>query len=67
MPILQAAFETYKKNPYGYNPHQFNYVEMVNENAKKIANSPKIKHWYETSEFIKKQKKIIKYDISRMD
>lgn len=53
VPILQAAFATYKKNPYGYNPHQSNYVEMVNQNAKKIAKSPEIQQWYNTSNFVK--------------
>ena len=51
-PILQAAFEDYKRDPRNYNPGQDNYVELVDKKANEAFNSPEIQNWYKTSRYI---------------
>lgn len=54
--VMEAAFKDYKTNPYGYNPKQKDYVQLVNQNARDIMNSPQIQQWYRTSPYAKGRK-----------
>lgn len=54
--VMEAAFKDYKTNPYGYNPGQKDYVQLVNQNARDIMNSPQIQQWYRTSPYAKGRK-----------
>lgn len=50
---IEDGFRKYKTNPYKYNPGQKNYVQLVNQNARNIMNSPQIRQWYKTSPYAK--------------
>ena len=50
---IEDGFRKYKTNPYKYNPGQKNYVQLVNQNARDIMNSPQIRQWYKTSPYAK--------------
>lgn len=56
MNVLEYGFRDYKNNPKKYNPKQPNYVQLVNQNARDIMNSPQIKQWYKTSRYTKGKK-----------
>lgn len=45
---LQAGFERYKKNPRKWNPGQPNYVQLVQQRANEVWDSPEIQNWYKT-------------------
>ena len=47
--ILDAGFQFYKKDPYGYNPGQANYPQLVDTRANELWNSPEIQSWYKNS------------------